>query len=253
MCNIIASPLKRNKQKIKNIMKKILLIAILCNVASNCFALQLPFGLLNSSLVKNKAGQSYITADDDGLIFSRLVSSNFTSNTRFSSFFNSGFHYNYNVTKGVALFTGLTIKNVGYSSRSKTNVYRARNYFVGIPVGLRLGNFKQMSEISVGGGVDFTLHHKEKYWTIGDKRASKKKINCEWFDNTHSNFINPFLFASAKYKGVGAKVQYYTTTFYKNGVGNLMYISLILPSGNSGKGFKANSKTKKIKKSINSI
>jgi hypothetical protein len=138
-------------------------------------------------------------------------------------------------------------KIVGTTS---TVVFRARNYYMGIPLGLRIGDFRKKTELSLGGGVDFTLHHKEKIWIDGSKRSTKDKFNSAWFDNKYSPFVNPYLFVSGKVRGVGLKFQYYTGEFLKGSTNNLMYVGVIM-SG-SGK-VSANRKTKKVQKSINNI
>jgi hypothetical protein len=148
------------------------------------------------------------------------------------------------------------IKNVGTSDRykvssnSKDSVARARSYFVGAPIGVRIGNFKKNTEVILGGGVDITANYQVKSWTEGSKHSTKVKDNW-WFDDTYTNLVNPYIFAGFKVKGVGLKYQFYTNNNLKNGNTNLQFISLILNNNQST--MKKNVKTKKIKKSINSI
>jgi hypothetical protein len=235
-------------------MKKLMITIALFAITSSSFGFKIPFLNFNAA-GKYTAGGTYTTSDDDGFIFSWVMYPNDFSNVRFSAFLNTGVRYNYNVTKKVALFSGLTLRNVGLADRTTglTNniVRRARNYYIGVPLGLRIGDFRKKTEIDFGGGVDFTLHHKEKIWIEGDKGKTKDKLNCEWFDNKYSPFVNPYIFVSAKVKGTGLKFQYYTGEFLKGGTNNLMYIGLITsgPSGKMGK----NRKTKKVKKSLDNI
>jgi hypothetical protein len=236
-------------------MKKLFFTITLFAMASTSFGFKIPF--INYDAVnKYKVGATYLSADDEGMIFSWASGGGYTSNVRFSAFLNTGVKYNYNVAKGVALFSGLTLRNVGTADRNsltgsnKTIVTRARNYYIGIPLGVRIGDFRKKTEIDFGGGVDFTLHHKQKQWDEGSRGSTKVKFNCEWFDNKYSQLVNPYIFVAAKVRGTGLKFQYYTGEFLKGSNTNLMYVSVLM--GGSGK-MSANRKTKKVKKSIDNI
>jgi hypothetical protein len=237
-------------------MRKIVLSVCLAAMATNLFAYNWSSVLKMGKDKNTKAGVAYLTAEEDGMLFSWASGSGYTSNLRFSMFINTGFRYNYNLTKNVALYTGVGIKNVGTSDRyipfvgTNKIVSRARSYFVGAPIGVRIGNFKKNTEVILGGGVDITANYQVKSWTEGSKHSTKVKDNW-WFDDTYTNLVNPYIFAGFKVKGVGLKYQFYTTNNLKNGNTNLQFISLILNNNQST--MKKNVKTKKIKKSINSI
>jgi hypothetical protein len=231
-------------------MKKIILLFTCILVHQLVHAYDFPFLKFANT---DRVGKTYLTNDDDGIIFSWTQGGGYTSNIRFSMILNTGVKYNYNLTSKLGIYTGLTMKNVGKADRINGVVSRARNYYVGVPFGMRIGNLRKKTEVNVGGGIDFTLHHKEKIWVDGDKRDTKQKLNCAWFDNKYSPFVNPYIFGSFKVNGLGLKYQYYLQPFFKNGNENLMFVSLLLDTGKGGRMGKANRKTKKIKKSINSI
>jgi hypothetical protein len=180
-----------------------------------------------------KTDKKFVTeAEEDGLIFSLLRGTNGApnSNIRFSSFLNSGVRFHYKVNNSVSVFSGVNLKNVGYASRLpllvSTQVARNRNYYAGIPLGLTFGKLEEKTTFSLGGGLDVTVHHKEKYWEEGNKGKSKQKVNCNWFSDKNTNLLNGYVFASGKVKGIGLKLQYYFTEYAAYG-GNLMYASLI--------------------------
>jgi hypothetical protein len=231
-------------------MKKAFFLLALLGIQFMVQAYNFPFLKFANT---NRPGKTYLTSDDDGIIFSWTQGAGYTSNIRFSMIVNTGFKYNYNFTKNVAIYSGFSLKNVGMADRFGDSVIRKRNYYAGIPIGLRLGNLKSRSEINIGGGVDFTIHHKEKFWTEGSKKSTKQKENFAWFDNKYSPFVNPYVFGAFKLGGYGLKYQYYLQPFLKGGNTNLMYISLLMDASNKSSFGRPNKKTKKIKKSINSI
>jgi hypothetical protein len=235
-------------------MKKLMMLLSFCFVANNSFGFKIPF-INYGEANKTKVGNTYISAEDESLIFSWGKGNGYTSNVRFSMFLNTGVRYNYVATKKVIIYSGLTLRNVGIADRipvssGGTSVIRARNYYLGVPVAAHIGNWEKGTFFDVGGGIDFTLHHKEKSWVEGSKGSTKQKYNQAWFDNKYSPFVNPYLFVATKVNGIGLKFQYYTGEFTKGSNINLMYFGILLPSGS---GDRKNNKTKSVKKSLNDI
>jgi hypothetical protein len=268
-------------QNFKNNMKKTFLFACLFALASNSFGFDFTSILFKKSASTNQVGKFYRTGDDDAFIFSWTgagkgpMGKTFdASNVRFSMFFNTGTHFNYNVAKNISVFTGIGLRNVGSANRAKnaangiTTVSRNRSYYIGVPIGIRFGDFEKNTNVSLGGGLDITLNYKEKSWQEGSKRSTKGEAPYVkqnfWFESKRTPLLNPYIFVAAKKRGVGLKFQYYLNGFTQqittdasgkiistiNNNDNLMYISLLF---DGGKGLKAKTKTKKIKKSINSI
>jgi hypothetical protein len=100
---------------------------------------------------------------------------------RFSPFFNVQLINNMDFTEYFGLFSGFSVKNIGLiydvsPDNIDYSVYRPgttikkkfRNYYFGIPVGLKLGNLKKFF---VFGGYEFEVpfHYKEKTFINDDK------------------------------------------------------------------------------------
>jgi hypothetical protein len=150
----------------------------------------------------------------DGMIFSTALINNNGSNSlgtlRFSMFFHIGATYNYNFSKGVGIYTGLDIKNIGFIEKYDAFdvTVKKRVYTLGVPVGLRFGNMKTRDYFFLGGGLDVAFHYKEKAWS---SLFNKTKSN-EWFSD-RSEILLPYIFAGVSLKGTTIKIQYYPTNF----------------------------------------
>ncbi len=243
-------------------MKTLLLSALGVTTMLSASANPLFNNYLNIRYAKqiHTKGTTYWSQANDQATFSFLRGANYTSNVRFSYFLNMGFNYNYDISKKVSVFAGLSLKNLGFADRSKDSVYRARNYYFGVPIGIRVGKLASRSFVSLGGGIDIPIHYKTKVWEEDNKRKTKTK-EMEWFENEKNNTILPYVFASAQYKGVGLKYSLYLSDMYKAGQGHyvdgavrngaLQAISIILDI-NTNTGSKM-IKPKKVRKTINNI
>lgn len=131
---------------------------------------------------------------------------------RFTYFFHFGFNMNYDFNNLVGLFTGVSIKNIGFIEKSSVvtdSTIKRRVYTAGIPLGLKLGDLKKKNYVFLGGGVDFPVNYREKGFV---KRNDKEKFN-EWFSDRVPHYM-PYGFVGFSFKpGIFIKVQYYPENF----------------------------------------
>ncbi len=148
------------------------------------------------------------------------------STLRYSYFWNGGTHANFHINDKLTFYTGLSIKNLGFIYKGDSNTYKYRVYTLGVPVGLKIGDFKG-KHVIVGGGVDFPFNYKEKSWV--HNRKNKTKFN-EWFSN-RVNPVMPYVTAGYRFgNSFTVKFMYYPTDFWNNNLlsnsANLMTLTL---------------------------
>lgn len=155
----------------------------------------------------------YFTNSADAALFSTSVmkktgfDSKFTT-LRFSYFFNVGTHLNYDFNKHWGMFTGLTIRNLGFIEKIGDSTIKRRTYNIGIPVGIKYGIMQKQAFVFAGGGIDMPFNYKEKGFV---KRSHKQKFN-EWFSDRTLVFM-PYLFTGVTVSSLTLKVQVYPTNF----------------------------------------
>lgn len=167
------------------------------------------------TIQKVPIGKRYFGNSLDGMIFSTAMiernGANSLGTLRFTAFAHIGATINYNFSKGIGVYSGLDIKNIGLIEKFdfQNTTVKDRVYTLGIPVGLRLGNMTARNYFFMGGGVDLAFHYKNKMWS---DVQSKTKFN-EWFSD-YTNLLLPYAFAGIGMKGITVKVQYYPTNFF---------------------------------------
>ena len=136
---------------------------------------------------------------------------------RYTIFFHiqQSLHVDFNNTFG--FFTGLGIRNIGitpapdsiYSHSDKTYYKRAsagasvyelttvkqRVYTLGLPLALKIGNFKKGFYFFAGGEYEYSFHYKEKIWIDG-----KKQKSSSWFTD-ETTVLLPSVFGGVKFPG----------------------------------------------------
>lgn len=135
---------------------------------------------------------------------------------RFSPFFNFQNLVNYDFSKNVGVFSGLNIRNVGFIYDNYTDLEtgntvkkKFRNYTLGIPVGLKLGDFEN---VFVYGGyeIEFPLNYKEKTF---ENEVKTEKFNV-WFSKRVPAVYHTFLVGFQFPYGANLKFKYYLTNFH---------------------------------------
>ncbi len=129
---------------------------------------------------------------------------------RWSPFFNIGGNFHYNISKHLGVYTGLSLKNIGFIERYKVlnTVVKQRAYTLGVPIGISIGDMQQQKYFTLGGGVDWAIHYKQKYW---DDNTSKVKLS-EWFSD-YTRPLLPYIFTGFSSKAISFKIQYYPLGF----------------------------------------
>lgn len=128
---------------------------------------------------------------------------------RFSLFFNIGSTVNYDFSNNAGFFSGLNLKNIGFITREGDEKIKRRVYALGIPLGLKFGNFNDDFFFYLGGQYDLAFNYKEKHFVNGKKT---EKFN-EWFSD-RTPLLMPSLFAGVKMHNFNVKVQYYPNNFF---------------------------------------
>ena len=193
--------------------------------------------LLSSNILK--AQELYRTSSGE-MIFSFSNVTEFNKSTdkwdkvpagmRYTVFFHAqeALHYNFNNTFG--FFIGLGIRNIGitpapdsiYSHSDKRYYNRAsagasvyqlttvkqRVYTLGMPLALKVGNFKKGYYFFAGGEYEYSFHYKEKLWIDG-----KKKKSSTWFTD-EATVLLPSVFGGVKFpSGTMLKFKWYLQNF----------------------------------------
>lgn len=159
----------------------------------------------------------YFSNDFDGALLSTALQTQTPAGPgnvgtpRFSYFWNGGFNVNYDFSKVIGVFSGVSIKNIGFIEKSALvadSTIKRRVYTIGVPVGLKIGNLKKRNYMFLGGGVDFPFNYKEKGYIV---RNNKDKFN-EWFSDRTPRYM-PYGFAGFSVKSFYLKMQYYPGNF----------------------------------------
>lgn len=156
----------------------------------------------------------YLTTSSE-LIFSFATLDNNGSSKgnvmRFSPVFNfqNWLHYDYRPHFG--FFIGSSMRNVGfiYDEPDSPIKKKFRTYSVGLPVGIKLGNFKKFS-VFAGYELELPFHYKEKTF-IDEKKVDKTSI---WFSHRVPTLSHSLMAGFQLPSGVAIKFKYYLTPFF---------------------------------------
>lgn len=148
---------------------------------------------------------------------------------RWSPVFNFQVYGNYDINRSVGFIFGGSIRNVGfiYDVPGTNTKKKFRNYNIGIPVGIKLGN---MNRFFLFGGyeIEFPINYKEKTFI----NEQKTKFNV-WFSSRVPVYYHTAFVGVQFPYGLTLKFKYYISEFfnqdYTENDGNQPY-----------KGFKAN-------------
>jgi len=147
---------------------------------------------------------------------------------RWSPVFNLQTYGNYDFSKHAGLIFGGALRNVGFIydvPNSGGTKKKFRNYDIGIPVGIKVGN---LNKVFFFGGyeIEFPINYKEK--TFVDERKTDK-FNV-WFSSSVPSYYHS-VFAGIQFPyGLNLKFKYYLSEFfnqnYTEGDGNQPYKGL---------------------------
>jgi hypothetical protein len=148
------------------------------------------------------------------------------TNVRFTLFFHTQQHVNFDFTNNIGLFTGFGIRNVGFivedlyqnvgfsdvdntdPNWNKSTKVKRRSYSLGFPLALKVGNFDKNFFLFAGGEYEWMFHYKQKLFIDGNKTKF-----TEWTSDRVNPWI-PSLFAGIQFpQGFRLKFKYYMDDF----------------------------------------
>lgn len=149
----------------------------------------------------------------EGAIFSTASIQNPASNSmgtlRFSYFINAGVTYNYDLSNDIGVFTGFSIKNVGFIEKMGDSTVKHRTYNLCVPLAVKFGDIRRHKYFFTGMDIEMPVNYKEKGFV---QRNQKTKFNS-WFSARTPAFM-PTIFAGFSVRpGVTFKLEYYLNNF----------------------------------------
>ncbi|MFY8020952.1 MAG: hypothetical protein ACOVP1_07135 [Bacteroidia bacterium] len=159
--------------------------------------------------------KTYGTSETE-LIFSfadyRKAGQSINTPLRFSCFLHLGNLYHMDLNKNFGLFTGYGLRNIGFSSTEGDSTIKRRNYYLGVPVGIKIGEVGNGTYVYLGAEAELALNYKEKLFVAG-KKIESAKFNT-WFSE-RTNLFMPSVFLGLNTKsGMNVKFRYYLQDFY---------------------------------------
>jgi hypothetical protein len=144
---------------------------------------------------------SFADIQQDGISKSSII--------RWAPVFNLQTFFNYDATKRFGLFTGIGVRNVGFIYDESDGIRKKyRTYNVGVPVGLKIGNFDK-AFVYAGYEIEFPFNYKEK--TFENDVKSKY---TEWFTDRIPTVYHTVLIGIQLPRGVNIKFKYYLTGYF---------------------------------------
>jgi hypothetical protein len=148
---------------------------------------------------------------------------NVNNNMRFTLFFHTQQHVNLDFNDRFGLFSGIGIRNVGFSDIgtehqhwNKNTKIKRRSYSLGFPLAFKVGSFDKHFFFFAGGEYEWMFHYKQKQFLDGNKVKF-----TEWNSDRVNTWI-PSLFAGVQFpQGFRLKFKYYMEDFLNTSfVGN---------------------------------
>jgi hypothetical protein len=157
--------------------------------------------------------QRKYTSSSGELIFSfaNYVINNKNINTplRFSAFFHVSKFYHLDVSDAIGFYTGTGVRNVGFTEKQGNTTIKRRNYYVGVPLAIKIGNLDEDRYIYAGVEGEIGINYKEKRF----EGNSKTDVFDEWFSARTPLFMPSVMAGYNTTKGFNLKVRYYLFDF----------------------------------------
>jgi hypothetical protein len=190
-------------------MKKLAIIVILALAVSQVYSQSKKYFSTGGEIIFSLAD-----IDDNGNSEGNIV--------RFSPFFCLQTNFNYDFSKNVGSFVGLSIRNIGFiydqwdvpnpenPLETKMMKKKFRTYNLGLPIGLKVG---LLDKVFVYGGyeIEFPFNYKEKTFDGDDKQEEKVNV---WFGDRVEQFQHGFFAGIQLPYGANLKFKYYLTNFH---------------------------------------
>lgn len=209
------------------IMKKTILLSVMAFIFGLAemnaqgwmdYSSGMEFIFSNANVTGSAMGTNYSGTSD----WNSTINEGNRNPVRFTLFLHLQHHIHYNFSKSAGVYTGLTIRNVGFVQNQAAgngnpeyaSVYRT--YTMGIPLAFKLGNMEKHFSFYAGAEAGFAFNYKEKHFQ-GEKRASRKSMTTEWFSG-RTNWFQPQLFVGLQLPGgANLKFAYYPSNFFNAG------------------------------------
>ena len=144
---------------------------------------------------------SFADIEQDGISKSSII--------RWAPVINVQTFFNYDATKNFGIFTGIGVRNVGFIYDESDAIRKKyRTYNVGIPVGIKAGNFEK-TFVFAGYEIEFPFQYKEKTF-----QGDVKSKYTEWFTGRVPTVYHTVLVGVQLPRGVNIKFKYYLTGFF---------------------------------------
>jgi hypothetical protein len=157
--------------------------------------------------------QRKYTSSSGELIFSfaNYVINNKNINTplRFSAFFHVSKFYHLDVSDAIGFYTGTGVRNVGFTEKQGNTTIKRRNYYVGVPLAIKIGNLDEDRYIYAGVEGEIGINYKEKRF----EGNNKTDVFDEWFSARTPLFMPSVMAGYNTTKGFNLKVRYYLFDF----------------------------------------
>lgn len=159
--------------------------------------------------------------------FADLIDNNgedLSEGVRTSLFFHLSQYRHFDLNNNFGWFTGLGLRNIGFVGQEGSEKVKRRVYTVGVPLGVKLGNFRKQTFVFGGVEGEFAFNYKEKRYVNG-KKISKYTA---WFSDRTQKFL-PSAFAGIQFsEGLNVKFRVYLDDFMKGDYqeSNLFHFSL---------------------------
>lgn len=130
------------------------------------------------------------------------------SNMRFTCWFHLGEYVNFDFGNNFGMYTGISVRNIGFITEENDVKTKFRSYTLGVPLAFKLGNLEKNTYVFGGAEYEMLFHYKQKTF-VGD---TKTKYG-EWFSDRTNMFL-PSVFGGIQFPGgPRVKFQYYFDDF----------------------------------------
>jgi hypothetical protein len=164
--------------------------------------------IFGSAEVKGTAAGTNLGALDPK--YQTTITEGMNQPVRFTMFLHIQQFIHYNMSKNVGLFTGVTLRNVGFIVADGDFTSKYRTYTAGIPLAIKLGDMDKHFNFYFGAEAGFAFNYKEKHF----RGSTRESMTTEWFSG-RTNWFQPQLFAGVQLPyGGNLKVAYYPQNFF---------------------------------------
>lgn len=155
----------------------------------------------------------YLAGGGDGTILSFASVKDYRSRIRdlprYTLVLNIGCSFNYDFSGHAGVFSGLNLKNIGLITRQDSLKVKRRVYTLGVPVGLKFGDFDEDFFFYFGAQCELPVNYKEKRFVHGRKTGKFQ----EWLSD-RTPPVMPSVFAGIKMHEFNVRIQYYPGNFF---------------------------------------